>query len=69
MRVGWFEMARGKRYHLTPDDQGITPSQLKRLGHKRQIAYMTAWFHHFHEDPVQQTSRDEGEYIYVMGGP
>ena len=47
----------------------MTPSQLKRLGRQRQLAYMRAWFEHLYEDPTNETPRDEGEFIYPWGGP
>jgi len=62
-------MARVKRYYLDYATKGVSPSQLKRMGRKKQVAYMTSWFRHHYEDPSNETPRDEGEFIYVWGGP
>jgi hypothetical protein len=63
-------MARGRRYYSQDDiERGVTPSELKRLGRKRQKEYMLYWFHGNFEDPSNETPRDEGEFIYIWGGP
>ncbi|MCY4152837.1 MAG: hypothetical protein OXE94_11475 [Aestuariivita sp.] len=63
------------RYY-SPDDLEtyVTPSRLKRLGQKSQIAYMTHWFHSMFEDPQQQTpyaidKESPYNYEYIWGGP
>lgn len=61
--------AHGIRYYTEDDATGITPSQLKRLGRKKQQAYLRHWFDTYHEDPVQETPRMDGEYVYPWGGP
>lgn len=59
-----------KRYYSGDDSEiGVTPSQLKRLGRKRQLEYVVYWFNSMFIDPVHDTPRDEGEYIYIHGGP
>jgi|SRR6476620_354359 hypothetical protein len=63
-------MARGRRYYSQDNiERGVTPSELKRLGRKRQKEYMLYWFHGNFEDPSNETPRDEGEFIYIWGGP
>lgn len=61
-----------KRYYSPDDpDSYVTPSRLKRLGRKKQWAYMVHWFHGMFEDPANETpyvSR-EGGYQYIWGGP
>ena len=54
-------MPRASRRYYSEDDpdHGVTPSQLKRLGKARQIAYMRFWFHRNFEDPANETPRDE----------
>ena len=61
------------KHYYSPDDPDsyVTPSRLKRLGRKKQWAYMVHWFHGMFEDPAQETpyiSR-EGGYQYIWGGP
>ena len=43
--------------------------ELKRLGRKRQNEYMLYWFHSNFEDPTNETPRDNGEFVYIWGGP
>lgn len=63
-------MARRQRYYSDDDiERGITPSELKRAGRERQKAYMRHWFHRNFEDPSNETPRDDGEFIYIWGGP
>ena len=63
-------MARRQRYYSDDDiERGITPSELKRTGRERQKEYMRHWFHRNFEDPTNETPRDDGEFIYIWGGP
>lgn len=64
------KMARGQRYYSDDDiERGVTPSELKRLGRSRQKEYMLHWFYRNFEDPTNETPRDDGEFIYIWGGP
>lgn len=60
------------RYYA-PDDPNIyvTPSRLKRLGHKKKVAYMVEWFRNQFCDPAEETpfNSREGGYLYIWGGP
>lgn len=63
---------RGTRYYSDDDfEKGVTRSQLKRLGHVRQIEYMLHWFGRNFEDPANETpyNSEEGGYLYIWGGP
>ena len=65
-------MAKANRYYSAEDSEiGVTPSRLKRLGKAKQREYLLAWFHHYFEDPAQETpyNSQEGGYLYVFGGP
>jgi hypothetical protein len=59
-----------QRYYSDDDiERGITPSELKRASRERQKVYMRHWFHRNFEDPSNETPRDDGEFIYIWGGP
>ena len=61
---------RVTRYHLEDDtDSGITRSKLSKLGRKRQLDYMRAWFGKYYTDPVHEMPWMEGEYHFPYGGP
>lgn len=66
-------MARRRvRYYSDEDvDWGVTPSQLKRFGKKRQVPYLLNWFHQNFEDPAESTPyvSAEGGYQWIWGGP
>ena len=63
-------MAKGPRYYSPDDpDVGVTRSQLRRLGRAKQLAYMRHWFETYYEDPSQETPRNDGEFLYIWGGP
>ena len=63
-------MVRRQRYYSDDDiERGIAPSELKRAGFERQKEYMRHWFHRNFEDPSNETPRDDGEFIYIWGGP
>jgi hypothetical protein len=65
-------MPTSKRYFAdVGPEEGITPSQLRRLGRDKQIEYLLAWFGHYYEDPTQNTPYEtaEGGYLYIWGGP
>ena len=63
--------------YFSPDDPEtyVTPSQLKRLGRKKQVAYMVHWFATHFEDPQNEMpyadKDDSGDssYRYPWGGP
>ena len=58
------------RYYSPDDfDVGLTPSQLKRMGRAKQVEYMEHWFRYYFEDPSHETPRDEGDFVYIWGGP
>lgn len=59
----------GKRYFTAGDPRGVTPSRLKRLGRATQLEYMEEWFREYYEDPANETSRLDGEFVYLWGGP
>jgi hypothetical protein len=41
-------MPTSKRYFAdVGPEEGITPSQLRRLGRDKQIEYLLAWFGHY----------------------
>jgi hypothetical protein len=61
-----------KRYFSEDDfDNGITPSQLKRLSKFKQLPYLVWWFNGMFEDPANETPYNgrEGGYQYIWGGP
>ncbi len=61
---------RVTRYHLEDEtDSGITRSKLSKLGRKRQLDYMRAWFGKYYTDPVHEMPWMEGEYHFPYGGP
>jgi hypothetical protein len=63
-------MPQRRRYYSEDDiEHGVTPSHFKRLGRERQKEYIRYWFHRNFEDPANETPRDDGEYIYIWGGP
>lgn len=64
-------MATTRRYYTDDDDQGKTPSGLKRLSRAKQREYLLHWFYRNFEDPAQKTPHDssEGGYLYIWGGP
>lgn len=58
------------RYYSADDfEVGLTRSQLKRASRARQIEYMEHWFRYYFEDPGHETPRDEGDFVYIWGGP
>lgn len=65
-------MARNRTRYFSEDDiEGVTPSQLKKLGKARQIRYLLHWFHTNFEDPAESTPyiSAEGGYQWIWGGP
>ena len=63
-------MTKRYRYYSDEDPEvGITRSQLRRLGRDKQLAYMRKWFETYYEDPSQNTPREDGEFLYIWGGP
>jgi hypothetical protein len=64
-------MAKNKKRYYSDDDieRGITASTFRRLSRERQREYMLHWFHRNFEDPSNETPRDDGEFIYIWGGP
>ena len=61
----------GRYYSPDDPDSYVTPARLKRLGRKKQCAYMVQWFHGMFEDPANETPYNgrEGGYQYIGGGP
>ena len=63
------------RYYSLGDPKSyVTPSQLKRLGREKQIAYMVHWFRGMFEDPQNEmpyaTDKESHyNYEYIWGGP
>jgi hypothetical protein len=45
------------------------PPELGGLGHDEAVKSILEWFHDNFEDPAESTPWDEGEYIYIWGGP
>jgi hypothetical protein len=42
---------------------------LGRIAHEAIVAAMVEWFFNNFEDPVHRTPHDEGEYVWIWGGP
>lgn len=63
-------MPARNRYFTDEDPEvGVTRSQFRKLGRARQLAYMQHWFETYYEDPTNETPRDDGEFLYIWGGP
>jgi hypothetical protein len=45
------------------------PPNLRRKSRNRAVDLMVRWFLANFEDPVENTSRDSGEWVYIWGGP
>ena len=57
---------------LTPDidtDPQSKPPDLRGKSHEEAIELMKEWFFENFEDPAHSTPWDEGEYVYIWGGP
>lgn len=50
-------------------DSYETPPSLDGLPSGDAVEAMTRWFRTYFEDPVHEMPHDEGEYVYVWGGP
>ncbi len=61
--------SRVRRYPSEDNPNGITPGRLKRLPRPRQIETMRAWFEAHFEEPSVSMPRDDGEFVYIRGGP
>ena len=47
----------------------ISEAELKRMSKSRQVEVMKSWFRSRYDDPANCTPYDEGEYVYIYGGP
>jgi hypothetical protein len=45
------------------------PPGLRGCDHEEAVERMTEWFFANFEDPAESTPWDEGEYVYIWGGP
>lgn len=52
-------------------DEGFEPDDtwLRTASRKLQYAAMLRWFFSRYQDPANDTPYDEGEYVYIHGGP
>jgi len=48
---------------------GISREVFAEMSEEDQRELMIQWFHFHFEDPVQETPRIDGEYVYPWGGP
>lgn len=73
--IGRREGNLSARYYSPDDPEAyLTPSQLKRLGRKKQVRYLVHWFHGMFEDPQNETpyaidKESPYNYEYIWGGP
>ena len=55
------------------DDPGLKPPSplpdIRGLGHDAQVDAIVGWFFDNFEDPVEQMPWDEGEFVFIWGGP
>lgn len=64
--------AQDRRYYSPTDPESyVTPDRFKRLGKKKQVAYMVDWFRGMFDDPANEMPYEsrEGGFQYVWGGP
>src|SRR3981189_3118800 len=55
---------------LEDDSQfGISRSAFRKMRKAEKRELMVPWFHQNYEDPSQRTPHDEGEFVYIWGGP
>jgi hypothetical protein len=55
---------------LEDDSQlGISRSAFRKMRKAEKRELMVRWFHQNYEDPSQRTPHDEGEFVYIWGGP
>jgi len=50
-------------------DKRIIADELSTLDKEDQIEVMKEWFFERYDDPVNRCPYDEGEYVYIFGGP
>ncbi len=48
---------------------GVSAPAFKRLRRARKRELMLEWFFQRFEDPAERTPHDEGEYVWIWGGP
>ncbi len=47
----------------------LSEDEVRAKDKETQIDIMKEWFYYHFEDPINETPRLEGEYIYISGGP
>lgn len=61
--------ARMAKYPSAGIPAGITRGKLRRLSRALQTETMNAWFEASYKNPAVSMPRDDGEYVFVRGGP
>jgi hypothetical protein len=46
-----------------------TPPDIREKDHSTAVDLMVRWFFANFEDPVETTPRDEGDWVFIWGGP
>ena len=62
-------MAKAARIYIDEEHGSYTRTEFRRLRNAEKLELMEAWFRERYEDPVNETPRSEGQYIFVWGGP
>jgi len=63
-------MSNSKEGYYSPGyEYPLDAEALREIDRDSQIEVMRTWFFENYEDPAESTPHDEGEYIYIWGGP
>lgn len=62
-------MVKERQYFHSERKRYLSVNELLRCRKKTKIEVMRTWFFTNYEDPGESLPRDEGEYVYIWGGP
>lgn len=62
-------MIKERLYFNPKSNRNLSINELRKARKKTKIEVMKAWFLSNYESPSDSLPRDEGEYIYIWGGP
>ena len=60
--------ARGQLHDVDLHDVSAIPN-MKNLSGDKAVEVIKGWFFDNYEDPVYHTPRDDGDWVYIWGGP